>query len=166
MRLSFPSIRARIQHPIAVLLVLWFVGLGCLLGCITHAEAASTDESCASQHTGMTIGDGISSGHKVGQQHDCCRARMASNKQVGNEMGRSLKASLPASSHSQCCPLSAANASGVAHKPRAVGEATRTSILNAAQPLINIRAKAAPSHNSFSLPNRGHTYLRCCVFLI
>jgi hypothetical protein len=166
MRLSCSSIRTGIQHPIAVLLLLWFVGLGCLLGCLSHAQAASIHESGVSKHTGMSMGDEMPNGQGAGQQHDCCRARMASNKDVKNETGKSLRTSLPSSSDSQCCPLSATNGSGVAHKPRAAGEATQAPVLNTTQPRMDMPAQAAPSDNSLSLPNRGHTHLRYCVFLI
>jgi hypothetical protein len=168
MRRSFSLIEARIKRPTAVLLVLWFAGLGCLLSCINRAEAAALHESGASQRAGMLTGDAVSHGHSVEQHHhhDCCHAHTASSKPAGKDTGTRLTTLPVSSGNAQCCPLYATNASGVAHKPRAAGEAAQTPILNAALPLSDMQAQAAPSDNSFSLPNRGHTYLRCCVFLI
>jgi hypothetical protein len=168
MRLSFSPVKSRIQRPFAAMLVLWFGGLGCLLGCINDARAASYDESGAAQHGGMSMSGGMASGQMVAGHHECCRARRASSRRASKskETTGSLTTSPSSSSHTQCCPLSAAGVSGVAHKPRAAVEATQTFLFNAAQSWLEMQTQAAPSNDSLSLPNRGHTRLLGCVFLI
>jgi len=133
---------------------LWLGGLGCVLGCAPGVFAA--DGLTAVDETGASA---IAS-HS---EHACCQAAVGK----GNEQPERKAASLE--QHRlvtllQCCPLAG----------QAI-DVTRKSLVNAgAAPAFTTRVSSAPTtvltipslRPQAQLPDRGSTYLRCCVFLI
>jgi hypothetical protein len=139
-----------IRRLSVVALALWLGGFGCLFGCERHshvAVAAATAQmtTAPAAHDAMT--------------HGCCHAkkdhRVASSSAESNsETDAGLKQ----------CPFNTP----------AVDSARRTAVQSpAAIPAQGRLAHAPILHASFAppdgrarAPDRGGTYLRCCVFLI
>ncbi len=158
-----------VRIVLAPLLSLWVAGGGCLIGCegIFAAAAAHGGVSAGrnSEHK-LTI---AASGHAcpANESHHCCAKSTAETKpkaQRTSTAGRTrIKSDRLSSGMMEGCPLAVGKAA-VAAKVRKdeVSAAPAHLIL----PAENFLEQTAPLSNPLRLPNRGHTYLRCCVFLI
>jgi hypothetical protein len=141
-----------------------------MLGCENMASASAMNEASSPAHTVVIVAEGevCASMHS----HDCCakqRAKSApkpaakSNTSLTTStLGMQLDAT---SSGLRDCPL-AMNATAALSKARpdtskVVEAHTRTSAC-----LSSLRDQTTALASPPLLPNRGHTYLRCCVFLI
>jgi len=121
----------------AISVSLWMAG-GCLFGCSNNAMAAEVSHSAP----------------KTVSHHSChtVRSRSLALAAVPQEMAKE-------------CPL-AVSATAVASKSSGYAPEPGRAPLAA---LPRMETGSEPAHLSFSfsyLPNRGPTYLRCCVFLI
>ena len=156
---------------LAPLLALWIAGTGCLFGCEIKslaAEPVSQHESKSTLAT-MVSGEACASA----KSHDCCANKPATKhgghdteKVAGENVSSHELVVWPGSSSGSMgsCPL-AVNATVVVTKSRD----TETSAGTASTVVVpHQRILRHQTHRSdpLSLPNRGHTYLRCCVFLI
>jgi len=145
---------------LAPALVLWISGTGCLLGC----GNMSTVSSSASNVTNvMVAGDACAAAHS----HDCCaheRANLKQRKKSQSPEHFALHMN-GVSLLMEGCPL-AVNATAALSKARPEQHST--------QPVASIAPELAAPGAAFDrpfvplprLPNRGHTYLSCCAFLI
>lgn len=138
-------------------------GAGCLFGCSNETHAAST-VSAESTET-VVAEDSCASSHS----HDCCAKKKAhhatapkNNPQIDpTESLLQVDESLMIES----CPM-AVNASAIVSKSRAkISKAAVAKTIEAPLPSTVI-AIASRNVERPSVPNRGPTYLRCCVFLI
>ena len=138
-------------------------GAGCLLGCgnMTAMAAApapdatvvvAANDSCAAMHG-----------------HDCCAKRsrtapqVSAQDSVANEDVTAVEGD-GISSGAMDCPM-AVNASAALSK--AQNDDTSVALLPAAGEILShATEQLRPLAPPLRLPNRGHTYLRCCVFLI
>ena len=144
---------------LAVSVAIWLAG-GCLLGC-TNAMAATG----SAEESGQAAVEGASC-HSA-QSHDCCsKAKPAKQSTVDPKLTESFLAltSVPRGMMGDC-PL-AVNATAISSKNNSnapdLAHAT-----TAALPLIANNGELPQKHFiAPQLPNRGPTYLRCCVFLI
>jgi len=175
MKLFSPT---RLVRKLAVTtLAFWLAGAGCLLGCEGMAAAASADNlnlaSTSSQSSRLIVeGDACAST----AAHSCCRKKSpAARKQpkavpaagVSLSAGRDLTTTkLNESSRSgmKACPFAISRALSVA-KLRD-GQMSSTSGLSALLPPQSVREQKLVLSAISPLPNRGHTYLHCCSFLI
>jgi hypothetical protein len=190
---SISSIRI-LRLTLALAVALWMAGAGCMLGCenMVSAEAANgtgspagflnDDASPANTETAfdssvITAGNSCPSMHS----HDCCakRATHASAKPAAKVaakpvirsathlMTSALVAELSGTSSMMMdCPL-AVNASAALSKARPDLSSVSLTPARVTDSLPNkLEQTAALSSSPLRLPNRGHTYLRCCVFLI
>ena len=179
----FASIRI-VRVALALAVALWMAGAGCLLGCenmVAAAAAASAPAAMSltptNSSTIVAAGDACASMHS----HDCC-ARHGS-KTAGNSTDKS--ASQPAaesktpaqtsvtaladfgatSSMMMDCPL-AVNATAALSKAKPDTSRTALAHTSATARLPLPQEQTTALSPPPLLPNRGHTYLRCCVFLI
>lgn len=158
-----------IRVTLAIAVALWMAGAGCLLGC-ENAVMAASSLSVAVSDSPTVSGDACASS----RSHDCCAKRksisshpqrapgITSNLPV-NTLASGLGA-IPSPSMADC-PL-AVNASAVVSRARQDQSSDGIPLdrLNVALPVLREQVLALSS--PLRLPNRGHTYLRCCVFLI
>lgn len=155
-------IRKILRLWLAISVSLWMAGAGCLLGCSNEAHAGSlasaestdtvvAEDSCASSHS-----------------HDCCAKKKAHHSAAGNNQQTDPTESLFEADQSrmfESCPM-AVNASAVVSKSRAkISQASVAKTIEAPLPSMVVTT-ASRSVDRPSVPNRGPTYLRCCVFLI
>ena len=150
---------------LAVSVSIWLAG-GCLFGCGNTAMAAKI-----SAETNQTAVQGESC-HAIHSQaarsHDCCTkpTLKAAKHQVHVSFKQTLAgvSSLPPGGMSDC-PLmigaTAAVSKSSSNSPDLVG----TTAVAVSLPVSDRQLNPKHSFESF-LPNRGPTYLRCCVFLI
>lgn len=145
---------------LAVSVSIWLAG-GCLFGCGSMAMAASeTTQTAVEGESCHTISS------QAGHAHDCC-AKPKPRKQTQVKLNPNQKlaavSSLPTGMMSECPLMIGATAvvSKNSNSPELVGVTT------AALPLAISVGELTQRHivDPF-LPNRGPTYLRCCVFLI
>ena len=160
-------------------LVLWVGGAGCLIGCDSSAMAAMDEGAGVALHDNATVVASESCAKAV--NHSCCAKHRGSSRhqQPAGQASRTtdLKASklttkptsaflLPTSERTmQTCPL-AMNAGALVTKARSDESSTMTALSPVALPLIDTGRTVAHSLPPTWFSNRGHTYLRCCVFLI
>ena len=146
---------------LAVSVSVWLAG-GCLLGC-GSAMAAQDHESSQAAVEGESC--------HTAQKHHCC-SKPAPAKQSTHAKTFDLKliestlalASLPRDLMKDC-PL-AMNATAIAAKAN-TGSPEATQATNAELPVRIGNGELPQKHVIVPLaPNRGPTYLRCCVFLI
>lgn len=151
---------------LAFAVAFWMAGAGCMFGCegMTSAAAASNSQTTTATNLATIVsGDACASM----QSHDCCARHRKQSPPQQHEVTRASQGTeiaglVPAMAN---CPL-AINASAVLSNPRT--EQSKTLALPASAIIQNaeqLEQRSAFLH-PLRLPNRGHTYLRCCVFLI
>lgn len=170
-----------VRVALALAVALWMAGAGCMLGCenMVSAVAASEHHLKASAPIIVASGEACASMHS----HDCCAKRGAkSASKTVPRLATSENTAKPAtdivpakgfvaaesgisSAPMMDCPL-AVNATAALSKPRSDQSSTalpsERATPSASIPIQQSVAFSRP----LRLPNRGHTYLRCCVFLI
>lgn len=158
---------ARITRlTIAPLLALWVAGAGCLFGCEFDIMAAENGGSHGSNQKLSSIVSGEACASS--KSHDCCSGRANKSSRtpsVNQERVPSEPMVLPDGSGAMLgCPL-ATQGTAVITK---VGfkDASAAAPVNPVTALQNPGEQRHSSSTHFHLPNRGHTYLRCCTFLI
>ena len=139
---------------LTVTFALWLGGLGCVLGCAPGVFAA--DGLTAVDKTGASAVASHS-------EHACCQAAVGKGSEQPGRKAASLEQHRLVTIL-QCCPLAGQTI-----------DVTRKSLVNAgAAPAFTTRVSFAPTafltvssfRHQAQLPDRGGTYLRCCVFLI
>lgn len=169
-----------VRFILAPALGLWLTGVGCLLGCegmIATAAAAKGPgaNSPHSHHSLATVASGescssnassVASG-EPNKSHNCCQKNRQEAKADTDPLGvvTLLQSSASSSDASKDCPF-ASRKTAVVTKSRG-GEDGLSRVI--AHPLLfsqNLSEQPNPLSRPTLLPNRGHTYLRCCVFLI
>lgn len=150
---------------LAVCVSVWLAG-GCLLGCGNMAMAAQSEE----QSTEAAV-EGASC--HTAQAHHCCskaapakQNKPAKQNNIDPKLTQSFLAlaSMPRGMMNDC-PLAMR---GTAITSKASSNAPDSDLATNAQlPLANANGELPQKHVVAPLvPNRGPTYLRCCVFLI
>ena len=163
------SIRV-IRVSLALAVAFWMAGAGCLLGCeqMVNASAATAVASPASPTTIVASGSACASAHS---SHDCCAKRGNASKsktsakpsaKAPSEKPESVEA-IPVSMMD--CPL-AVTATAALSKAGSDQASAALPDSSARTVLANLAEQTTAFARPLRLPNRGHTYLRCCVFLI
>ena len=175
------------------LLGLWLTGAGCMLGCegmvATAATAGNGQDVSASPHSEHTLtivasgqtcpsnGSATVSAEVRSQSHNCCkRSRAESRTEPATQPKSDIEPSnLSAATivHSGAsssgmtgdCPLAGSKTAVVAKGRRSEASAPQL-VAHSYLAAPNSREQSAPLFTPLLLPNRGPTYLRCCVFLI
>ena len=154
---------------LAAALVFWVAGAGCLLGCEGMMAAAAGQSSSVAHHAVgdlnlVVSGDACASS----KTHDCCAKqnhRAQPKAQPVEKQTATLVESDPSSSGMSACPL-AMSRTLVAAKKGVDGTGSAATVANANLPIQDLLEQPAPVVSQVRLPNRGHTYLRVCSFLI
>ena len=154
---------------VAATLVFWVAGAGCLLGCEGMMSAAATESPASMNHANRAL-NLVVSGEACAsaKSHDCCakRNRGAQRKaQLLEKQTATLVETDPSSSGMTACPL-AMNRTVVAAKKSTDETRSATTVSRANLPTENLIEQPDPVVTQLRLPNRGHTYLRVCSFLI
>lgn len=151
-------------------LSLWIAGAGCMIGCegvvAAAASVASSISKTHSAHHSEQKATIVASGH-------ACSSGGAKNasesKSAGEQTSKSetilLTVDGSSSGMMKDCPLAvsrAAIAAKIRNNEIALAPEHTRSIL----PSENALGRTSPLSTPARLTNRGHTYLRCCVFLI
>ena len=170
-----------VRVSLALTVAFWMAGAGCMLGCENMVSAANSTEvaSPASSPAIVVTGEACASMHS----HDCCAKRNAHSaaKAVAKstsekhhivaESGKkfpddSLFAGLGATFPSMMeCPL-AVNAAAVLSKAGPDQSNVALPSSSESPSLSNPPEQTSAFARPLRLPNRGHTYLHCCSFLI
>src|SRR6185503_13964195 len=164
-----------LRLALALAVALWMAGAGCMLGCENMVSAAAaSDHHPATKSSELVVsGDACASMHG----HHCCARRGGksvaqsakksdkSHARVENAQAVTTSQFEATSSGMLDCPL-AINANAALTKARP----DQSSVALLSQGLTPSVSNASEQTISFArplrLPNRGHTYLRCCAFLI
>ena len=164
---NFSSARL-VRFILAPVLSLWVAGLGCMMGCEGFVKAAETNPGVtAKPHSGhkSTI---VASGHACSSGH--ARAKNAGEARPQAQRTRTadralITADKPSSGRMKGCPLAVSRVA-VITKTRGDEANSSPALTHSTLPAENFPEQTAPLSIPPRLPNRGHTYLRCCVFLI
>jgi hypothetical protein len=177
-----------VRFVLAPMLSLWITGAGCMLGCegmVATAAAASSEAGSSSLHSGhrSTI---VATGHacsskgpaavssEVGNQsHNCCKKDRTEPQTEHKPDIRPSNASAATTFQSGAsssgmtgdCPLAGSKNAVVTKGRRSEASASQV-VAHSYLPAQNFLEQPSPLSTPRLLPNRGHTYLRCCVFLI
>ena len=175
-----------VRVTLALAVALWMAGAGCLLGCENMISAAAADhgssaptsdltivatgEACASMHSHDCCARGAKSSHKSVPKPTARPARQAAitaNNITGNARPNTEVAahSVATSSALMDCPL-AVNSMAALSKPRQNPSSTALPIAGMRPSVPDAVEQTIAYRRQLRLPNRGHTYLHCCVFLI
>lgn len=168
---------------LAFAVALWMAGAGCLLGCENNVASASTnDRGELKTPVVVDAGDACASAHSPSccSSHGARALRPAKVKQSVNSAkttpadarlaGKSSShaptiAPVGGSSSMMNCPLAMTPAAALA-KSGPVDVDGNLAVADTNEPLTHsldhLTAFVRPPRS----PNGGHTYLRCCVFLI
>ena len=171
-----------VRVSLALAVAFWMAGAGCMLGCenMATAAAATSIESPASSPI-VASGEACASRHS----HDCCAKRGAhssakvtakpasdklqfvadSRKKIPDEAHDKLESLEQSPTSMMNCPL-AVNAAAVLSKAGSDQSSVALAPSIAIASLSNSPEQTTAFARPLRLPNRGHTYLRCCVFLI
>ena len=169
-------------------LVLWVGGAGCVFGCETLAMAAAGQGAAATDHgeahldlRTLDSGEACASAadHSCCAKHHVSSARIptsrstkrvrATGKPGPNSIASQDVATTPmvialSDGTMHTCPL-AMNATALATKARSDESTNSVALAPVNLPAIGLEKPTTSSPPTF-FNNRGHTYLRCCVFLI
>jgi hypothetical protein len=165
------------------LLNLWLAG-GCMLGCggIGAAFASSIEPSTGPPPSEQTVqivvsehscASGASAAaadsSSASNNHHCCKKSRTQAVRKTQRPDGSIETSIGSGKSSSGtmsdCPL-AANKSAVVTESRRVEASAPQALSQSYLPRQASSEQPAPLFDKPLLPNRGHTYLRCCVFLI
>jgi hypothetical protein len=181
--LSLSSFRI-VRFLLAPLLILWVAGAGCLLGCegmIATAAAAAIGQNASAapqsnHHSTIVVsghacssGGSASSSVEVNDAHNCCKKSSTEVEpqapQLSTGEANLIQFGASSSGMMKDCPLAGSKAVVVTKSRR--GEASDSPVVaHSYLPAQDSLEQPAPLSTPPLLPNRGHTYLRCCVFLI
>jgi hypothetical protein len=166
--MSLPPLKI-IRSGLAVALGLWVAGAGCLLGCEGMMTAAAGERDGVAHHATSDLSLVVSGeACASAKSHDCCAKRnqhAQAKAQTGEKQAGTLVETGLSSSGMSACPL-AMSRTVVTAKSSGGETSSATSIVNSNLPNHNLLEHTAPLVMQVRLPNRGHTYLRCCSFLI
>lgn len=156
-----------LRVALSLSLVFWIAGFGCIVGCEKSAMGGTEAHHRPADLSASTVISGPSCHQAV--EHSCC-AKHRQHSKAGNGVEPS-KSQLTSATVVEMgggmmreCPM-ALNAKALGTKPRTDEAATTIALEPIDLPLFNTVQATVTTAPSF-LSNRGHTYLRCCVFLI
>ena len=154
---------------LAATLALWVAGAGCLLGCEGMMTAAASEHSAVAPRAKgdlnlVVSGEACASA----KSHDCCAKqnhRTQPKAQGLEKQTATLVETDPSSSGMAACPL-AMSRTVVAAKKSTDDTRSTTTVAYANISTQSHNEEPHPVVTQLRLPNRGHTYLRVCSFLI
>lgn len=157
-----------------ITLAFWVAGAGCLLGCEGMASAAPDAGSSNSDQPSIIVAEGDACAATEG--HSCCAKKTRSATPARGTARRNLnptsnglnltESRLAESSTSgmKACPFAISRAVTVAKSHD--GQMSSTAGVSAVLEATPVGEQKLSLSTLSQMPNRGHTYLRCCTFLI
>lgn len=160
------------RSAIALALMLWCAGVGCMLVSYAHGAAMSGANLAGSHSNKQKLSDASAS---IGA-HACCKARHSSSKRTAGERESHLQSSrsfqqvalaeVPDSSGTtSCCPLMSGSFVTASRAESNDGNASTTDQGDSFS-LTRINSQTRPRVFPSRLLDQDQTYLRGCVFLI
>lgn len=172
------SLLLKLSRKIGVVAIaLWLAGAGCLLGCegtIAASAGQHHDRSTNSSQTPTIVAEGDACASNEG--HGCCKKKTRAHRTTPENAGTSAASHSLAQNQTER-RLAESPASGMNTCPFAISRAIAVAKIHdgqmsaiAAVPhaltAASVREQKLSLSTTSPLPNRGHTYLRCCSFLI
>lgn len=161
-----------LRSALAIALMLWCAGAGCMIVSYAHGVAMSATEGAqTSSSNDAWAGVTGSAGAHAG-----CKARHASERQVARSMTNHASSSgslaeieglaevLSSSDAMSCCPLTTGTILAAGRQLTSNEEASASQGLDPIAVVNNVTS--TPLAIPLRLPNQNQTYLRGCVFLI
>ena len=174
----FGVVTKTLRAVLGLVLSFWIAGAGCMFGCqnmLATAAASNEATNLEQDHATIVSGDACAS---TGA-HDCCAKNKSATSRTRTPVGAARPSLQTAALISQTESFRGDSSSGRKECPLALSRAvavTKTSDSKQVAVAFAPVAKAlfvAPSPERQTslasrarLPNRGQTYLSCCVFLI
>jgi len=158
----------RFRSVVAFLLMFWCAGTGCLL--VSYARSAVPDSAAAAQFT-----EEISTGASGSMgDHACCKARHKAFKRdqraaprirhANEDVTLTLPSNPAPSGAMSCCPLTSGS---IVTASRSQTNDTSSTVIEGSDSLLPlILSTNRPLAVPLRLPNRAHSYLLDCAFLI
>lgn len=163
------KIISRLRSALAVSLVLWCAGAGCML--VSYARTDAMSGASAANASGSAEPSQVSGSMGA---HKCCKARHASERRLASSDHASSSdsfadleglAEFPNSSNAMsCCPLT--SGTFVVNSRQRISNDDVSVSPGAEAASIITRFAATPLAMPLRLPDQNQTYLRGCVFLI
>ena len=158
------NIVSRLRPAIAIALMLWCAGTGCVLVSYAHAAAMNGAETETAE--AVTQSSDMAASH-----HECHAAHLQKNLKptlskfaAGDAIEQIGLPAPPSSSSMSCCPLASGS---IATASRAQTNVDASVIAtDSSHDLSFTNSHSAPLDVPLRLPNKAQTYLRGCVFLI
>jgi hypothetical protein len=158
-----------VRLSLALAVAFWMAGAGCLLGCQNMASAATLSEVATQQDTPQLIDSGDACASS--QSHHCCgkhRGHSAAKTTARAERAETAttEPALAATPETMIdCPL-AINATAALSKFGSDQSSVALLPISGRTSLSVLQERTKAFARPLRLPNRGHTHLRYCVFLI
>ncbi|MGI8917897.1 MAG: hypothetical protein ACR2H6_04785 [Pyrinomonadaceae bacterium] len=167
-----------VRGGLGLALSFWIAGAGCMFGCQNMvAFAASRDEAVDHEPSLAAVVSGDACA--AAGSHDCCAKKKAEAKAKTQNANNRLTLKLATlisqseslntvpSSGGRECPLAVNRAIAVTKRSDNNKQSATPAVIAVSTPAVPVLTEQhAALSRSWHLPNRGHTYLRCCVFLI
>lgn len=162
-----------VRFVVVPILSLWIAGAGCMMGCEGMVAAAPAgpipgQEKDSGHHSARKAAI-VASGHcSASGSHTRSTSNAGETKQAVKRTDRldtTLLKQGGSPSGRMNCPLAVSRAV-IAAKIRINEIAAAPELPHSNLPAENVLDWTSPFSSTTRLPNRGHTYLRCCVFLI
>lgn len=156
-----------VRFGLALALSLWIAGAGCMFGCESMVAAAQEPRGATeAQSTWHKVPTAVS-GHACdsAESHDCCvkaRKAVTGRTETPETVGVASEHGLPP--EMMRCPLAVNGAAVITKTSKQI--VAPVALSRASLPPENTFEQNAALSPPSRLPNRGHTYLCCCVFLI
>jgi len=152
---------------LSLLLMLWCAGAGCMMVSYARAAASDSDESALMDHA---LGGSIRM-----DAHACCKAKHRAAKahpqraesKLSSESAELNRLTIPSpptqSGVMNCCPLTTGSIA-VASRSQS-NDSSTLQLSDSFSPLL-VASNPLPRVTPLRLPNRAHSYLLDCAFLI
>ena len=156
----------RLRPLLAIALMFWCAGTGCMM--VSYARAATSDAGMSAQEMAQARGS------MAMDAHACCKARRSSHKASRQRTGFQVLSadlnllttpSMPAKTGAMnCCPLTSGSIVGSSRSQS--GQNTTLAQQVSSSSLFSVESTPSPLSVPLRLPDRAHSYLLDCAFLI
>ena len=169
MPMRFLSSIRIVRVALALAVGLWMAGAGCMLGCENMMTAAASNDVASPAGSSIIVaaGGACASMHS----HDSCPKHRTHSAAKTTAHSNTTMTSTPLPELTATpgtmmdCPL-AVNATAALSKVGSDQASLALPSSSERSPLGNSPEQTSAFARPLRLPNRGHTYLRCCTFLI
>ncbi|HKC62349.1 MAG TPA: hypothetical protein VKB86_01870 [Pyrinomonadaceae bacterium] len=144
---------------VTLVLLLQAGGLGCALGC-ARASSFANKQEC---HAASNPASATQTAATIYTDHACCHRSKGEPRETPS--ATPAETFYPVARMMQCCVL-AGQTLLLAAKQSAAADKSSTLIQEKASTRLDVEFHVTPLTVQALLPDRGATYLRCCVLLI